>query len=115
MSEQPSTAEREAIRRTCLDYAEGFFEGDADRLREALHPELVKRTVDGGSLDPLGREELIESATGEDREMPTITVAVDDVHDGIATATIVSAYVDYVHLARIDGGWMIVNALWEPA
>jgi hypothetical protein len=34
-----------AIRATALDYAEGWYEGNAERMARALHPELVKRIV----------------------------------------------------------------------
>jgi hypothetical protein len=112
MAQDGQTAEREAIRQTCLDYAEGFFDGDSERLRRALSPELVKRTVENGAVEPLSRAELIDAATAEDREMPSITVTVHEVRDDVATATVVSKYVDYVHLARIDGEWRILNALW---
>jgi len=33
----------------------------------------------------------------------------------VATAKTVSTqYIDYLHLARIDGQWKIVNVLWRP-
>jgi hypothetical protein len=112
MAQDALADHRDAIRRTCLDYAEGFFTGDAERLRRALSPELVKRTVTDGELQALSREELIEAATAEDRETPSISVTVHDVHDDVASATVVSEYVDYVHLALIEGEWRIVDALW---
>ncbi|MDI1242181.1 MAG: nuclear transport factor 2 family protein [bacterium] len=36
-------AEREAIKRTALNYAEGWYEGDADKMESALSPDLAKR------------------------------------------------------------------------
>src|SRR3954464_13755002 len=38
-------ADSAAIRATALDYAEGWYEGNGDRMARALHPELVKRIV----------------------------------------------------------------------
>jgi hypothetical protein len=35
--------EREAITRAALDYFEGWFDGDVERIDRALHPDLVKR------------------------------------------------------------------------
>lgn len=34
-----------AIRQTALDYIEGWYEGNAERMERALHPELAKRIV----------------------------------------------------------------------
>ena len=36
-------ADREAIKRTALNYAEGWYEGNADKMESALHPDLAKR------------------------------------------------------------------------
>src|SRR5205807_5731149 len=38
-----------AIERTLLDYFEGWFDGDAARMKRALHPELAKRPT---GVDP---------------------------------------------------------------
>ena len=40
-----TAAEAAAIRATALDYAEGWYAGDGDRMGRALHPELVKRIL----------------------------------------------------------------------
>jgi hypothetical protein len=37
-----------------------------------------------------------------------------DVADSIASAKVVSEpFVDYLHLAKLDGSWSIVNVLYE--
>lgn len=38
-------ADREAIKRTALNYAEGWYEGNADKMESALSPDLAKRIV----------------------------------------------------------------------
>ena len=35
----------EAITQTALDYIEGWYEGNAERMERALHPNLAKRAV----------------------------------------------------------------------
>src|SRR5918998_425074 len=40
-----SEADRAAIKQTALDYIEGWYAGDAERMERALHPELAKRIV----------------------------------------------------------------------
>lgn len=38
-----SAADSAAIKQTALDYIEGWYEGNAERMERALHPDLAKR------------------------------------------------------------------------
>ena len=38
-------AEKSAIERVAMDYIEGWYEGNGERMERALHPELVKRAM----------------------------------------------------------------------
>ena len=116
-----STSEDEAaVRATVLDYFEGWFDGAADRMARALHPALAKRALrgDGQTLAESPADWMIDAtARGEGRdERPTdltIEVRIDDVHGGIASASVRSTvYREYLHLVRTADGWKIVNALW---
>ena len=40
-----STSDTELIKQAALDYIEGWYEGNAERMERALHPELAKRLV----------------------------------------------------------------------
>jgi hypothetical protein len=40
-----SDADKAAIKQTALDYLEGWYEGNAERMERALHPDLAKRIV----------------------------------------------------------------------
>src|SRR5215213_11751604 len=40
-----SDADKAAITATALDYIEGWYTGDAERMERALHPDLAKRIV----------------------------------------------------------------------
>ena len=112
-----------AIVATALDYFEGWFDGDVERMRRALHPGLAKRapTDDGSKLDETTAEWMIDATAkgvGRTRDVPDrrIDVEVVDVQGDIASATVRSAvYHEYLHLARGPDGWRIVNALWRPA
>ena len=42
---EPSEPDVEAIERAALDYGEGWYEGDVERMKRSLHPELAKRMV----------------------------------------------------------------------
>ena len=117
----PTTAEA-AVVATIRDYFEGWFDADVTRMERALHGELVKRSskhARGESTQPITTKarmlELTAAGEGvEDGADRRLEIEVHDVADDIATATVRSAvYHEYVHLARTDEGWKIVNALWR--
>ena len=41
----PTPADLAAIEATCFDYVDGQLEGDPERVKRALHPDLAKRRV----------------------------------------------------------------------
>jgi len=124
-AQQPSAADAEAIRQTALDYIEGWYEGNAERMERALHPELAKRIVqtnpqNGRSrLDQMGALSLVQGTrrgggrdTPKQRQRKDVTIL--DVFGGAASVKIVAAdWVDYLHVAKSNGRWVIVNVLWE--
>ena len=111
------------IRATVLDYFEGWFDGDPERMRRALHTGLAKRSLaeDGAGLDHLTSETMV-SATArgvgkrEDPQERRLDIDVVDRHGDIATVVVDSAvYREYLHLVRTGDGWKIANALWTRA
>jgi putative lumazine-binding protein len=117
--------ERAAIERTVLDYFEGWFGGDPVRMERALHPELVKRSLEQGAsgretLRTITAERMIEAtASGEGKnENPgdlRIEIEVEDVLGELANVTVRSVvYTEYLHLVRTSDGWKIVNDVWQP-
>lgn len=120
---QDSTDEA-AIRATALDYIEGWYEGDGERMARALHPELAKRVVialpDGRNvLDQMSAMTLVESTHaggGSDTppEQQHQDVTILDVYENAASVRIyASGWVDYLHLAKWNDEWKIVNVLFE--
>ena len=117
--------ERAAIVATALDYFEGWFDGDAERMERALHPALAKRSLGqvasaGTELRDVTKEQMVTwTAVGEGKAVDRapgrrIDVTVVDVHGNIASVVVDSdVYREYVHLVRTDDGWKIVNALWH--
>jgi hypothetical protein len=111
-----------AVVSTVLDYFEGWFTGDADRMARALHHDLAKRALeqDGQTLDETSAEWMIDAtAQGRGRGVGNgdqqIEVTVEDIYKTIAHATVRSTvYREYVHLVRMNDGWKIVNALYAP-
>jgi hypothetical protein len=119
-----SAADSTAIRQTALDYIEGYYEGNAERMERALHPELAKRIV---RSNPQGRSNLGQMSAmslvqgtraGGGRDIPTAErqkdVRILDIYQNAASVKVVAAtWIDYMHLAKWNGRWVIVNVLWE--
>jgi hypothetical protein len=115
------SADEDAIVRCSLDYFEGWFDGDAERMRRALHPDLANRSPVGEALNQVTALEMIEATEAgagreRDPEARRIDVRVVEVHGDIATAIVDSnVYREYLHLVRTEAGWKIANALWAFA
>jgi hypothetical protein len=121
------TPEVEAeIRATCLDYFDGWFDGDAVRMDRALHPALAKICIgqdkDRAEIADVDTKETMVEATrqgrGRARDLPDRKIRVDVTarSGNIASAVIHSAvYIDYVLLYRTTDGWKITEALWQWA
>lgn len=108
--------DEELVRAAALDYFEGWFDGDVERIDRALHPDLVKRQA-AEQLGVTTKERMLEltgqGAGAEDGADRTLEVEVHDVHGDIATATVRSAvYHEYLHLVRTAAGWKIANTVW---
>ena len=122
--ETAADKEREAIKQTALDYVEGWYEGNAERMERALHPELAKRIVRTGPegrsrLDQMSAMTLVQGTRrGGGKDTPTEQqqkdVIILDVFGNTASVkAIMSGWIDYMHMAKSNGRWVIVNVLWE--
>lgn len=125
VAQAQSPADSAGIRSTALDYAEGWYSGDADRMARALHPELVKRilvtdtTTGRAFVQTMGASALVNGArhgfgksTPADRQQKDVRIL--DVYGNAAVAKVAMAdWIDYLQLVRADGRWQIVNVLWE--
>ena len=120
----PTDQDKSAVRQAAYDYAEGYYEGAAERMRQAVHPAIVKREVTfipgGGSiLSPINAETLVEvTRLGRGRlpaEKRNISFSLLDIRDNVASAKIFTArFHDYLHLMKQDGRWRIATVLWQP-
>jgi hypothetical protein len=116
-----SAADSAAIRTTALDYAEGWYTGDAARMQRALHPDLAKRRVVGVSeearLDQMDAAELVGATaarSGRSSADGQKDVDILDIFGSAATVRLtMDGWIDYMHMARWQGRWVIVNVLWE--
>lgn len=122
---QNGAAEQAAIKQTALDYIEGWYEGNAERMERALHPDLAKRIVrtdpkSGRSrldqMSAMGLVQGVRSGYGKNtpKEKQQKDVTILDVYENAASVKVVAAdWIDYLHIARYNGRWVIVNVLWE--
>lgn len=118
-------ADPEAIKQTALDYIEGWYEGNAERMERSLHPELAKRMVYTASetgrnqLNQMSAMTLVQATragygrnTPEDKQQRDVVIL--DVFENAASVKVVAAdWVDYLHMAKWNDRWVIVNVLWE--
>jgi hypothetical protein len=120
-----TSADTTAIRTTALNYVEGWYEGNADRMAKALHPELVKRivvrdTTTGKSMvQGMGTSVLVNSTrhgygkeTPKERQQKEVSV-LDIFGNAASVKAVMADWIDYMHMAKVDGRWVIVNVLWE--
>jgi hypothetical protein len=106
-----------SIERAATDYIEAWLTGDADRMADCLHADLTKRSIDDNAVGAMTYRDMVDATrTGRGKQLPRgYQVTIDDVFRNIATARVESArYVDYLHVARFEDRWRIVNVLWEP-
>jgi hypothetical protein len=119
-----SDADREAITQTALDYVEGWYEANAERMERALHPDLAKRVVftnDRGQsrLDQMSAMGLVQGVkrgggkdTPKEKQQKDITI-LDVFGNAASVKAVMSGWIDYMHMAKVNGRWVIVNVLWE--
>lgn len=116
-----------AIKETALNYIEGYFYKDAERMEKALHPELVKRSIqkskDGHEfIVNRGASFMIMAAANNSNryaanpEGPIESVVeIYDITGNAATAKVSTnqyGFIDYLHIGKYYNEWKIVNVFW---
>jgi hypothetical protein len=123
-----TNADREAVRQAALDYVEGIYNVEPSRIERSVHPKLAKLGFYRPPADDAYRpgsamtfERLVEVAKnfnkeGKLRKDAPKEVTILDLLDQTASVKLVAEWgVDYMHLAKFDGKWMIVNVLWQSS
>lgn len=121
-----TNSDRAAVERAVLDYAESLYEVDPTRVDRSVHPALAKvgfyrRDGDAPyrelrmSFDELKRLAADYNREGHiDSTRAIKDVVVFEVLDQTATAKLTAEWgTDYLHLAKFEGRWLIVNVLWQ--
>ena len=119
-----AATEQDAIKRTALNYAEGWYEGDADKMESALSTDLAKRIV---RTNPQGQSMVSQMTalalvqgtrggfgkqTAKADQQKDVTIL--DVTGNAATVKLeMHDWIDYMHIGKVNGKWVIINVLWE--
>ena len=120
--DQKAENDNEAIIAAAMNYVEGAYQGDAERMAKSLYPGLNKIMV---APLPNGQEllsyttydQLLEGAKAGLLKLPeeqwNIKPELLKVHGNIATVKVTSAmFTDMVNLGKVNGKWMVVNITW---
>ena len=127
LSGEGMTEDEKAVHQAAMNYLDGLYKADTSYIIESIHPDLRKRgywfnkkeeSYSGAS--DMTFQQLIKltkkwnkdgSRTNEDSVKE---VTVYEVLDKTATAKVTAVWgIDYMHLVKLDGKWMVMNILWQ--
>lgn len=115
-----------AIKQVALDYLEAQHNVNPKQFERAAHPRMVKRTF--WKNKATNKEYLRETFTdfmiilsefynsnGDKFPVnPKKEVIILDIYDKTASVKLIAdEWIDYMHIAKINGTWKIVNVLWQ--
>ena len=130
MAEQTSagrsvSSDEQLIRQAVMDYTDAWYEQDAEKGKNSLHPDLVKRIVQTDAesgqdfLELMSAEKLADRwRSGDGKKTPKEDqwkkISILDRFGKMASVKLETAgWVDFMQLAKYDGRWLIINILWE--
>lgn len=126
-SDAEAKADVEGIRQAALDYANSAYQVAPELIERSVHPHVQKvgyvrpREGDGyreAWMNFTELQQLVEAWNVDNRQFDPATakaeVHVLDRLDQIAMARLDAEWgVDYFHLAKKDGRWIIMNVIWQ--
>lgn len=119
--------EKEKVEKACLNYIEGFYEGDTTKLVAALKPSMYKigywKNANTGVYDFDGQmtyraamdyaKNVMAKKNFAKSDAPK-KVQVLDIGNSIASAKVTAWWgIDYILLSRQGDKWIIEQVLWE--
>jgi hypothetical protein len=118
-------SDRAAVEQAALDYVEAIYLGDPARIERSVHPQLTKRgfwrespAAPWGPQLTMTYEQLINLSktwnAKKNQDTSVKRVDVYEVLDQTASAKVTASWgIDYLHLAKYDGAWKIINIVWQ--
>ncbi|MBD2705225.1 nuclear transport factor 2 family protein [Spirosoma sp. BT702] len=122
-----STDDVAQVRQACFNYIDTFYKVDTTLAYQNIHPTLQKRgfyfdektTAYSKQLE-MPFPALIRVAKNWNKDgkhagpQSPREVSVFEVADKTASAKVTAEWgIDYIHLIKENGRWMIVNVLWQ--
>jgi hypothetical protein len=115
--------EKALIEKAVLNYVEAFYEADTAKAYQSIAKHLAKRgyytwqdTVREGTMtfdQAIRLAKRWKNSVTITAETPK-KITVLDIAPKIASAKLEAHWgIDYFHLAKINGTWMIINVLWQ--
>src|SRR5689334_9894488 len=109
-SSAQTAADSAGIRQAALDYIEGWYEGNGERMERALHPDLAKRIINTNQAgrSVLGHQSAMtlvqNTKRGGGKQTPAAQqrkdVRILDIFGNTASVRIdASTWIDYLHIA----------------
>ena len=114
-----------AVKECALNYLEGWYAADTARMAKALSRDLAKKgfltNPRTGELHiaPASYDQMLQWVGQKPDQLaqdPNIKMEVHIIEIGELIAmvkTVTPDFIDYLHMARVDGQWKIYNAIWE--
>ena len=119
-----SDEDRKAVEMAVLDYVEGLYLVQPERIERSVSKNLSKvgyvKSESGYREVPRSYEQLYRNSSrynagGQvDPKTAPKKIEILDLLDQIAVVKLSAAWgIDYLNLARQDGRWKVVNVLWQ--
>ena len=112
-----------AVKQCVSKYIQSFYQSKPDFFAEAVHFDLAKRVV----KDFHGKGDYLKVGTYEEMRLLTqvfnqsgrfsadskAEIKILDLQGKTASVKLTTdTWYDYIHLAKMDGQWKIINILW---
>jgi hypothetical protein len=117
--------EEKAVKECAMNYLEGWYSADTARMALALSKDLAKKgfltNPRTGELHiaPASYDQMLQWVGQKPDQLaqdPDIKMEVHIIEIGVLIAmvkTVTPDFIDYLHMAKVDGQWKIYNAIWE--
>ena len=108
-----------------MNYLEGWYSADTARMAKALSKDLAKKgfltNPQTGELHiaPASYDQMLQWVGQKPDQLaqdPDIKMEVHIIEVGSLIAmvkTVTPDFIDFLHMAKVDGQWKIYNAIWE--
>ncbi|MBK7871982.1 MAG: nuclear transport factor 2 family protein [Saprospiraceae bacterium] len=118
--------DKEQVQSACMDYIEGFYEGDTAKIIRSIDKDVFKygyykgRNSTTYAGEPMSFQEMLDYANNVKAKKNFAKadaprkVEIYEVQDQTAAAKVTAWWgTDYILLAKLNDKWMIRSVLWQ--